>query len=109
MAFTEGGNEGILTGTTPIEVVPAPGAGEKRIVKNVHFFNEDSASVTVVVSKKKGATNFDIAHIPLTTKTQGTLDKIIVLDATDESITARLLAAPASVNPTFDTAFGTNG
>lgn len=105
MAFLEVGSETDLNGTTAVDVVAAPAAATRRLVRNIHFSNVDTAPVTIIVYKKKGATSRELAREALAVGDYWTFEKVTVLDATDESITAKCLAAIATTNPTVDAAF----
>lgn len=105
MAFAEAGNETDLNGTTAVECVAAPAAATRRLVRSVHFSNVDTAAVTVIVYKKKGATSRELARETLQVGEYWTFDKLTVLDATDESIEAKLTGAAATTNPTVDAAY----
>lgn len=105
MAFIESGFEANLSGTTPLEVAPAPGTGVRRLVRSVHVCNVDSASATIIIGKKKASTTYELARKTLAAGADWTFDKLTVLDATDESITVRTSAAVTTTNPTVDVAF----
>lgn len=109
MAFTEGGQDGVLNGTSEITMVTAPGAGVRRLIKSIQINNKDTAQVTISIFMKNNTTNRTIWS--------GTLDSgdtwlfgdegdLIILDATNKSIVARLDAAPATLNPDFVSSFG---
>jgi hypothetical protein len=60
------GNTWISTnGTTPIELVPAPGASTRRVVRSISIFNGDTATKTVTVSAYDGTTDFTLVSIAL--------------------------------------------
>jgi hypothetical protein len=105
MAFMEIGSEGSLNGTTYVDVVSTPGASTRRLVKNVHFFNADTVAHTVIVSKDKGGTKYELARETLQPTEYWTFDKTIICDATDEKVVAKTLAATTTTAPTFDTAY----
>lgn len=104
MPWIEAGNEGFLNGVTAVELVAAPAAG-RRLVRNVNFFNADTAAVTVTLRKLKGTTVIPLGRESLQPGDSWTPDRLIVLDATDESVQALLSAAPATANPAFDAAY----
>lgn len=105
MAFLEGGNEADLNGTTPVTVVAAPGSSTRRLVRSVHFCNVDTVSATIILYKKKGATSRELARQALASGAFWTFDKLTVLDATDELLEAKCLAAITTTNPTADAAY----
>jgi hypothetical protein len=104
MAFTETGNEGALNGVTAVDVVPAPASG-RHIVRNLNFFNNDTAAVTITVVKDKGGTDYELAKETLQVGEYWTLDRLIVLDATDEKVQAFMSGAAATTNPDYDAAY----
>jgi phosphatidylethanolamine-binding protein (PEBP) family uncharacterized protein len=106
MAFVPVGNEGALNGTTPVTIMAAPAAATQRIVRNILINNRDTAVVTVILRKLKGASTFVLKTIDLDAEDAWEFDHVIVLDATDESITAVMTGAPATNQPHFDTAAG---
>lgn len=106
MAFIEVGNEGSLNGTTAVDVVSSPGASTRRLVSNVKFNNIDTATVTVILLKYKGGTTYEIARETLQVNEHWEYDSLIVCDATDEKVQAKMSGAAATTNPTFDIAAG---
>ncbi len=48
-AFTEGSSVGALNGSTVVDIVAAPAASTRRVVKSVSIFNSDTASVVLTV------------------------------------------------------------
>lgn len=105
MAFLEYGYEGSLNGTTNVEVVAAPASATRRIVKSVHFCNVDTAAKTIVLIKKKASTEYELAREILQPGEYWTFEKTTIVDATDESLIAKMTAAVTTTNPTFDAAF----
>lgn len=104
MAFTEGGNEGALNGTTAVDVVTAPSSG-RRLVRNVGIYNADTADVTVTLRKNKAGTLSLLAKETLSPGDTFIFDKLTVLDASDEKVQAVMSGAAAATNPDFDAAF----
>lgn len=103
-SFTELGNEGSLNGTTAVDIVASPAASTRRLISNVGFSNVDTAQVTIIVYKYKTATAYELAREVLQPGEYWIFDKLIVLDATDEKVQAKMLAAAATTNPTYDIA-----
>jgi hypothetical protein len=104
MAFLEVGNEGALNGTTLVDVMPAPAAATRRLLKNVKISNRDSVSHTVVLYKDKAATQYEIARELLAPGDYWTFTEVVVCDATDEKVVAKTLAATTTTAPSFDMA-----
>ena len=49
-AFTEGGNDGVMNGTTPVTLVAAPSASTRRIIKAISIQNRDTAEVVITIN-----------------------------------------------------------
>lgn len=104
MAFTEGGSEGSLNGTTPVTLVASPAAATRRLIRNVKIHNSDTAVVTLYIGRKKASTTYRLATRVLDPgDTTVIMDEI--LDATDESLVAEMTGAAATTNPTFTTMY----
>jgi len=77
-AFTEGANDGALSGTSSVTLVAAPAASTRRVVKNITIENKDTAAVTLTISYNNAATLRTIAKVTLnvgdTWTTDGTFD-----------------------------------
>lgn len=103
MAFLEGANDGVFNGVTEVELVAAPAASVRRVVKNINIFNADTAAVVVTVKFKNSGTYRQIARVELQVDERLVLgeDDFYVLDATTKSIVAVLAGAPATTNPDF--------
>ena len=54
--FVEGYGGGTLNSTTPVTLVAAPAASERRVVRDISIYNADSAPVVVTVSYNENAT-----------------------------------------------------
>lgn len=106
-SFTETGNEGSLNGTTAVDLVAAPGSGNRHVVRSVKICNVDTATVTVTVYKDKGGTAYRIWKGDLAVDDTLILDEgdIEVLDATNEALKAKLSGAAATTNPTFTASY----
>jgi len=105
MAFLEKGNEGALNGTTGVSVVPTPGSGVRRLVRNVGVTNRDTVAHVVTLFKDKNGTAYELARESLQPADYWTFDKLMVLDADDESIVAKSDATATTTEPSFDAAF----
>ena len=55
-AFTEGNSNGALNGSTLVDVVIAPAASTRRVIKSITIFNRDTAAVTLTVYYNDNAT-----------------------------------------------------
>lgn len=111
--FTEGANDGALSGTADVTVCAAPAAGTRRTVKFITITNRDTAAVTVIVKYDNNATQRVIARVTLavndTWTTDGTFDSTGSLKQTQATLplgsltglgtgVAAFLATPSSAN-----------
>lgn len=106
MADLPVGNEGPLNSATPVTVLSAPAAATQRVVprggwsvfnadsvKRDITFQKDKAGVKTVLQKTVGVSSGGVAM----------LDKVVVLDATDEKL-ENFCDVIATVQPKFDIA-----
>lgn len=63
--FTEGANDGVLNGTTPVTVVAAPAASTRRIINTITVENNDTAAVTITVGYLNTASTRVIVNVTL--------------------------------------------
>lgn len=97
------GNEGNLNGTTWVTVLAAPASAKQRWCDSVMIDNLDSAAVTAELRKNKGGVFTEIGQATIQSGAKAQLvTKSAALDATDESLEARIQGAPATTNPKFD-------
>lgn len=54
--FISGSNDGLTSGTTPVDAVAAPGSGVQRRVREMAIFNNDTVSHTITVSYDNNGT-----------------------------------------------------
>ena len=73
-AFTEGANDGALSGTTSVTLVAAPAASTRRIIRGLTIANIDTAAVTITVSYNDNATLRTICKVTLNVGDTWTLD-----------------------------------
>jgi hypothetical protein len=64
-SFTEGANDGVLNGTTPVTVVSAPAASTRRIINTITVENNDTAAVTITVGYLNTASTRVIVNVTL--------------------------------------------
>lgn len=64
-AFTPGSSLTSTSGTTPVEVAPAPASSTQRIVDHVSVYNSDTVSQVVTVSVFDGTTDFVLISVSL--------------------------------------------
>lgn len=76
--FTEGANDGALSGASDVTVVAAPASGYRRTIKSIFIENKDTAAVTITVKYDNNGTQRNIAKVTLnvgdTWSTDGTFD-----------------------------------
>lgn len=53
--FTEGSNDGVFNSTTDVELVAAPAASTRRLIKNITVFNRDTVAITFTLKFVNGA------------------------------------------------------
>ena len=104
MAFVAGTSDGVLNGTTPVTIVPAPDINTRRVVKTIFVGNVDTASVTLTVRvNNNGAVRRIEPAKSVAQNGTWTLPYPIVLDSTLKKMEA-LLAGPHATNaPEFVT------
>jgi len=73
-SFTEGSIVGTMTGSTPVEVVAAPGSGVRRVVKEITVHNPDGSSQTIVCKLNDGGNNATIFRANIAYQEVFTLD-----------------------------------
>lgn len=105
MAFLEIGNEGATNGTTAVDVVPAPAASTRRLVRNIGVSNRDSVSRTPALYKDKGGTLYELGRKALSAGEFWVYDKLVVLDATNEKVVIKSDATATTTEPSFDAAY----
>lgn len=105
MAFTEGSGQGAMNGTTEVTIVAAPAASTRRLVRSLTVANRDSSAVTLTVMVAKGASRYWLWSGTLASGHTWHCDSVLVLDATDESIVAKIGGAPATTNPDFHSSY----
>ena len=105
MAFIEGSSDGAMNGATPVTIVASPAAATRRLVKNINICNRDTAAVTLTINLVDGASTRKLLVITLAVGDQLIYDDVLILDATNKSITAVLSGAAATTNPDYVTSW----
>lgn len=106
MAFVTGSHQGALNGTAEVTLVPAPGAGTRRLVRTVVVHVRDTAPVVLTVAVAKGAGRYRLAAQTLQPGDTWNCTHVLALDAADESVVASLAAPPATFQPDFNVTYG---
>ena len=97
--------EVVLTGTTPVTAVVAPGASEQKQVLSILAWNRDSAERTITAKKLGGTATVEIGKVTLAAGLRGQLvQACVVLDGTGESVTVESDATAATTEPVVDCA-----
>ena len=104
MAFTAGGDSGNSNSTTPVEIVAAPGAGQ-RIVTDITVVNTDTTDATVTISFDDGTTDYTFVKVTLSTGDQMFWNGKRVLETTD-SINLVLAGAITTNQIPWHTSYG---
>jgi hypothetical protein len=109
MAFEEFGDRGVLNGSTPVTIVPAPtGTGTSRsAVRYMGVYNKDTATVTLTVRVASGSSSYIIWSGTLnagSTFIFGEAGEVLVLNE-GEYVEALLSSAPTTNNPDFNTSW----
>ena len=103
------GNEGNLTGATAVTVVAAPASGKQRILpaNGLSFYNADSVVHDFIVQKNKNSTITIVwKQAAVAAAAVVLVAKKVTLDATDESLEAKIEGAHTTTAPTFDVSAG---
>lgn len=101
MALAESSNDGALNGTTPVDLVAAPGSGHTFIHRSTSICNKDTAAVTVTINLISGANTRRMARQTLQVDESMQFEMVVNLNATNKSIQAVLSGAIATTNPDF--------
>ncbi len=54
MAFAEKSSDGVFNGTTPVDIVPAPGSAHTFVVRSVTVHNADTVNAVITLSYYSG-------------------------------------------------------
>jgi len=93
MAFEEKSSNGTTNSTTPVEVVAAPGASTRRLIRSITVFNADTAAATITLTYDNGVTERVINKTTLAIGDQLYFDDTVVLANTSSSINIVLAGA----------------
>lgn len=101
MAFTPGNTNGAMNGTTPVDVAPVPGAATQREVRNVSFYNRDTAAVEITLKYDDNGTARFLQKETVQPGKTWLYSVLQVLDDVNDKLTAVMTAAPATTQPDF--------
>ncbi len=86
MAVDFGANDGTTNGATPVEMVPAPGAGVKRVIKRLTIHNNDTVAADVMIQYKHATDARIVDRDTALAANASRQVRDFVLDDTDKSI-----------------------
>jgi hypothetical protein len=101
MAFTEKTSDGVFNGTNAVDLVPAPAASTRRIVRSIYVFNNDTVTTTVTLRLNNNGALRVIARAQLQPNEALEFVRTTVLDATNKKIDGVLAASSTTAAPTF--------
>lgn len=107
MPLTSGGSDGAFNGATPVEIVPAPPANVKRIVKEIIIDNKDSVSASVTVVFEHGTDEVALFTYPKSLAVGGvyTWHGSLVLSDTDHTVDGVLAGGHTTTAPRFKASY----
>jgi len=76
--FTEGIYPSVLNGTTLVDILPAPAASTRRVVKSINVFNNDTVTHTVTIYLNDNSTSYAIKKITLVSGASWASDDVSV-------------------------------
>jgi len=101
------GNEGSLTGAAAVTILAAPGASTQRVIPKggAGVYNFDTVAHDITFQKNKGAVITELFKVVgVAVGGVALLPKIVVLDATNETLEAKSDATATTAEPKFDVA-----
>lgn len=107
MADLPVGNEGAFNGATAVTLLSAPAASKQRVVpaSGISAYNADTVAHDFTFQKNKGGTiTIFWKELAVPAGTHVVLPKKVVLDATNESVEAKIEGAHTTTAPTYDVA-----
>lgn len=100
------GEDGVFNGTTPVTIITAPTGTNQVANKLISVVNKDTAVVTVTLRKvSAGGTRNIVGPVDLDVGDTLLFSDVVILDATTDSITAVMSAAPATTQPDFSSSY----
>ena len=92
---------GNMNSTTLVDVLAAPGAGVRRSLNHVTFYNKDSAEVTVELYYDDNGTAYKIGEFGIESEGSYTWKQQLTLDTTTKKVQAKLSAVVAATQPNY--------
>lgn len=102
------GEDGVLNGTTPVTIITAPTGTNTIANKLITVANIDTAVVTVSLRKVSAGGTRVLWKGDLDVGDTLLFDDVVILDATTDSITAVMSAAPATTQPDVSSSYIVN-
>ena len=106
MAFAELSNDGVTSDAADVDLVAAPGASTKRLVRYMTVYNADTSPATIIVEYEHAAAQRVMYRVTLQQYESwifGENGELLVLDDTDKSIVIHLAAVVAANQLDFTT------
>lgn len=101
MAFSEATSDGVFNGAAAVDLIAAPAAGVRRVVRSIYVHNNDTVAATVVLRLNNGGTTRVIARAVLDPNEALEFDRVTVLDGVNKKIDGVLGGAHTSAAPSF--------
>lgn len=106
MVFAEKSNDGLLNGTTAVDVVGVPGSAITRVIRNVTIFNADTVAHTFTPLYNNNGTLRTLVPFSLNAGEGADYDTVQVLDAITKKLQMKIEAAHTTTAPSFVATFG---
>lgn len=101
MAFNEKTSDGVFNGTTAVDLVAAPAASTRRVLRSIYVHNNDTVAATVTLRLNNNGSPRVIARAQLQPNEALEFTRITVLDATTKKIDGVLAGAHTTTAPSF--------
>lgn len=109
MPFAQLSNDGVTNDAADVDLVAAPGASTKRLVRFMTVYNADTVAATILVEYEHAANQRMMYRVTLQqyeTWVFGEHGEILILDDTDKSIVIHLAGAVTTNQLVFTTHYG---
>lgn len=106
MTFAEKSADGVLNGSTAVDVVGVPGSGVTRVIRNVSLYNADTVAHTFTLIYNNNGTLRNLPPFVLDAGAGADYDTIQVLDATTKKLQVKIEGAHTTTAPSFVATYG---